>query len=247
MGSAPALELSLLDGFELRVGDASVHVAPGSQRLLAFVAVSEGSATRDRVFATLWPESDRQRATGNLRSVLWRLPKPVRGAVAAGPAAIRLDPEVQCDVVGFIGLARQLIRGVVPERVDLHSLNHDLLPTWYDDWVLLERERLRQLRMHALESLAATLSASGRFGEAIDAALLAVAAEPLRESAHRRLVEVHLAEGNQSEAIRHYEQYRQLLADELGVEPSPALRQLAYEPGPDHRGRRERDRDVTGG
>ena len=231
MGRAPALALSLLDGFELRVGDTSIPLAPGSQRLLAFVAVREGRASKEAVFATLWPESDRRRASGNLRSVLWRLPEHVRDAVEVGPSDVRLDPQVGCDVRAFVGLARRLIRGSLPgDTVDLRTLHHDLLPTWYDDWVLLERERLRQLRMHALESLAAALSDCGRFGEAIDAALLAVAAEPLRESAHRRLVEAHVAEGNRSEAIRHFEHYRELLADELGVEPSPGLRQLAYEP-----------------
>jgi DNA-binding SARP family transcriptional activator len=63
----------------------------------------------------------------------------------------------------------------------------------------------------------------GRFGEAVDAALLAVSAEPLRESAQRALIEAHVAEGNLAEAHRTYIFYRNLVRRELGVEPSSDL------------------------
>jgi DNA-binding SARP family transcriptional activator len=92
--------------------------------------------------------------------------------------------------------------------------------------VLLERERFHQLRLHALEALCDRLTTAGRYGEAIDAGLAAVTAEPLRESAHRVLIKAHLAEGNQGEADRQYQLCRRLLRDELGVDPSNALRAL---------------------
>jgi DNA-binding SARP family transcriptional activator len=66
-----------------------------------------------------------------------------------------------------------------------------LFPGWYDDWVLLERERLRRLRLHALEVLADKLVREGRYGEAVQATYAAVRTEPLRESAHRAVVRVH--------------------------------------------------------
>ena len=57
--------------------------------------------------------------------------------------------------------------------LDLAALKGEILPDWYDDWLLLERERIRQLRLHALEAIRCTrLTAAGRFGEAIEAALL---------------------------------------------------------------------------
>ncbi len=102
----------------------------------------------------------------------------------------------------------------------------ELLPGWYDDWVLLERERLRQLRLHALEAAAGRLAAAGRYGEAIEAAGAAMATEPLRESAHRALVRVHLAEGNLTEAVASYRAFRTLLADELGVKPTAQMNAL---------------------
>ena len=91
---------------------------------------------------------------------------------------------------------------------------------------MLERERLRQLRIHALEALSVRLRDQGRFAEAIDAALSAVAAEPLRESAQITLIESYLAEGNVSEAARQSESYRVLLDVELGLEPSARVQAL---------------------
>jgi DNA-binding SARP family transcriptional activator len=99
----------------------------------------------------------------------------------------------------------------------------DLLPGWYDDWALIERERLRQRTLHALEALSKHLSRAGRFADAVEAAILAVTAEPLRESAQRVLIEAHLAEGNLVEARRGYQAYRDLVNRELGVEPSKGL------------------------
>ncbi|MFI9584740.1 BTAD domain-containing putative transcriptional regulator [Streptomyces sp. NPDC052236] len=73
-----------------------------------------------------------------------------------------------------------------------------------DDWALFDRKRLRQSHPHALE-----------------AALQAVRIEPLRESAHRAVVAVHLAENNVVKAVRHFQEFRALLSRELGIEPSP--------------------------
>ena len=98
--------------------------------------------------------------------------------------------------------------------------------------MLVERERFHQLRLHALEASCDRLITAGRCGEAIDAGLAVVAAEPLRESAHRALIRAHLAEGNQGEAHRQYQLCCEILRDELGVEPSNTLRALLSK---DHR------------
>jgi DNA-binding SARP family transcriptional activator len=103
------------------------------------------------------------------------------------------------------------------------------LPDWYDDWLQDEREELRQTRLHTLENLAMRLSASGRHADAIQAALAAIRLEPLRETAHRTLIAIHLAEGNWSEACRQFQRCRRLLSEELGVEPSESMRLLLKE------------------
>ncbi|MFE5770353.1 BTAD domain-containing putative transcriptional regulator [Streptomyces sp. NPDC056485] len=96
----------------------------------------------------------------------------------------------------------------------------ELLAGWDDDWVVLERERLRQLRLHALDALAHGLVREGRHALALETALTSVRTEPLRESAHRAVVAAHLAEGNMQEAVRHYVAFWRLLDEELGVAPS---------------------------
>jgi DNA-binding SARP family transcriptional activator len=103
----------------------------------------------------------------------------------------------------------------------------DLLPGWYDDWVIFERERIRQRLLHALEALSRRLVAEGRCADAVEAAISAVSADPLRESANRVLIEAHLAEGNVVEARRVYERYRDTVRGELGVEPGEQLTRLA--------------------
>ncbi len=113
------------------------------------------------------------------------------------------------------------------------GLCDELLPEWYDDWVLLERERLRQIRLHSLEALCTRLSTLGRHGLAIEAGLAAVRAEPLRESAHRVVIRAHLAEGNASEALRQFAELVNVLSENLGIAPSAATADLvaALRPG----------------
>ncbi|GAA2015096.1 hypothetical protein GCM10009839_07800 [Catenulispora yoronensis] len=102
----------------------------------------------------------------------------------------------------------------------------ELLPGWYEDWVLLERERLRQRFLHSIEDVARRELRAGNFATALEAVLLALRSEPLRESPHRLMLEIHLAEGNYSEAVHTYHAYRILLCRELGVSPSPGMRRL---------------------
>jgi DNA-binding SARP family transcriptional activator len=127
------------------------------------------------------------------------------------------------DIDGLRGLAVSLIdetKAVELTAVDAEILSGELLPGWCDDFVELERERLRQMRLHALEALSGRLLRAGRHAHALDAALKAVAADPLRESAHRAAIQVHLAEGNLGEARRQFTQLAGLLARELGVAPT---------------------------
>jgi DNA-binding SARP family transcriptional activator len=143
--------------------------------------------------------------------------------------ALRLATGVRVDVHELGDWSRRVMDPRISlDEVDLShaGLHGELLPGWYDDWVLLERERLRQERMHALEAVATRLAAARRFAEALQAALAAVRAEPLRESAHRTVVQVHLAEGNLVEAVRAYDAFRVLLEDELGLHPTVQMSRL---------------------
>jgi DNA-binding SARP family transcriptional activator len=88
--------------------------------------------------------------------------------------------------------------------------------------------------LHALEAMAAHLTQKGRWAEAVIAALAAIRAEPLRESAHGALIKVFLAEGNQMEALEGFNRYRTMLMTELGIEPTAQLTSLVSNLGRRH-------------
>jgi DNA-binding SARP family transcriptional activator len=226
--------LHLFGGPFVTVGPRRVTVPEGSKRLLAFVALHGGRVERRYAAGSLWPTGDDLRAAGNLRSSLWRLNRGCVPLIEADKASLGLHPDVVVDVHVIAAWATRLINGrpagadltVLPSGVD----GLDLLPGWYDDWALMERERIRQRLLHALEALSATLLEVGRCREAVEAAMVAVTTEPLRESAQRTLIAAHLAEGNWVEAKRQFAGYRRLANLELGIEPHPSLFQL-MDPG----------------
>jgi DNA-binding SARP family transcriptional activator len=227
---ASTIRLSLLRGFDVQVGHRSVPLCSSAQRLVAFLALLDTPVGRSYVAGMLWPETTTKRANANLRSSLWRTQRSCQHLVAASARHLELAARVVVDIRTARTYARQLIQTstvAADPSLDLRVyLTVDLLPDWYDDWVIIERERYNQLRLHAIEALCRHLTTAGHHAEAIDAGLAAVRAEPLRESAHQVLIRAHLAEGNRWEAVRQYERCRRLLLDELGLEPSPALRAL---------------------
>jgi DNA-binding SARP family transcriptional activator len=230
-----------MGGFAMERGGLPIAVARGAQRLVAYIAIVDRPMTRSHVAGTLWPEVSERRAMGNLRSSLWRLtgafgaPSNSGRAVGTAPcivasgAELTLARNVDVDVHLLSETAHRLIDGstaATSASVDDLVAADDLLPDWSDEWATIERERVRQLRLHALERLCRRLTGAGRYGRAIEVAQAVVASEPLRETAHRELIKVHLAEGNRAEAMRQYDAYGRLIRDELGLEPAFELAEL---------------------
>jgi len=231
--SAAPLRISLLGRFDLVDGaGASIPLANGTQRLLSLLALRDRIVHRASVAGALWPDVSESRAHASLRSALLRVPNAARSVVAVSDAELALAEGVAIDVRDGQALAHRLLDDTAtpPEsdvsRSAISLLSSDLLPGWNDEWVTADAEGWRQLRLHALEALTDRLVGQMRFGDAMTAAMAAVKAEPLRESAHAALIRVHLAESNQSEALRQFERYQQLLRSELGIEPTPRLREL---------------------
>jgi SARP family transcriptional regulator, regulator of embCAB operon len=224
--------VEVLGGFRLLDGGVPADQSSGSERILALLALRGRMVKRAEVAGNLWPEVTQEQALTCLRSAICRLRGAGRRAVQARGSEIGLADGVSTDLGEMRAVACQFLDPLLvpPERaVDsttVSQLSSELLPGWYDDWVVSEAEEWRQLRLHALEAMAGLLSSAGRFGMAALAAVAAIKADPLRESAFASLIRVHLAEHNQSEAIRQFRSYESLLAAELGLTPSGALRNL---------------------
>jgi DNA-binding SARP family transcriptional activator len=220
--------VALLGGFECRYGDESVPLSPCTQRLVAFLALQERPLQRVHVAGTLWIDSTEDHANASLRTALWRVQSLTPALVDRTSTHLALAGEIPVDAREIAALAHRVLAGghLGPEDVSHLAGAKVLLPDWYDDWVVIERERLRQLCLHALEHLSAAARAQGRFAQATQAGLAAVALEPLRESAHRAVIEAHLAEDNASEALHHYRLFERLLDSKLGLQPSPGLQEL---------------------
>lgn len=227
-GHPDAMRLRLLGGWTLDGLGERAPVPLTVRRVLAYLAL-RGPSSRRELAADIWPDATDSHAHGSLRTALWR-------ARALHPCLLTCDGEsaelgsgIAVDVTELLEDVRGLQHGRVSDRlraVPRSLCAGELVPGWYDEWLLLERERVRQLRLHALEGVAVALAGEGAYALAMEAAVAAVRAEPLRESAHRALVTVHLCEGNRSEALRHYRSFCDLLDRELGVRPSALLDDL---------------------
>lgn len=225
-------KLTLLGGFQLSVGD-SFSVPLGAQRLLAMLALEEGEVDRARATERLWPDSCRSRAAANLRSALWRGKRAGDTTLidCAGPR-LRLASPIRVDLHELLRRVRQIVGpspytvGIPGHQEIINGLSRELLPTWSDHWLLPERDRWDQVRLHALETLAQHFMKSEDYLTALEAAFTAISIEPIRESAHRVVLKIHIAEGNSASALKHYQRYRGLLQRELGISPSRQMDEL---------------------
>ena len=196
-GLRPADQVSLrvLGRFELHVDGRRHEVPWQAQRVLGYLAVGGVAQPRATVAGALWGDVSQRRAQANLRNAVWRVRQLSDRVLAGGRDVIALDGRVALDLRDAQRRAQTLLGDddTAADVAGIDLLDDDLLPAWDEPWLLIERERQRQLRMHALERLSASLLRAERYPQAITAALAAVRAEPLRESSQRALIAAHLA------------------------------------------------------
>jgi DNA-binding SARP family transcriptional activator len=221
------IDITVLGGFSVTIDG---HVVPGlpvgSQRLLVFLALHDRTVSRSSIATSMWPDVSSERAGVSLRSALARLDGLGREAIVAASASLSLTDTVNVDYVEAQALAHRLLDSDTPifdsdlAASAIATLSRELLPDWYDEWILAESDDWRHLRASAVEALAVRLLKAGRFAEAEGAARAAMRVDPLRETPHSTLIRIHLADGNQSEAIRVFDAYRAALRDALDLEPT---------------------------
>ncbi len=229
---APAAALSwrlrLMGGFEL-IGDAGpVYLSAPLQTFLALLALRR--LTRSHAAYLLWPEADDRHGQARLRTSIWRVRRACPTVLVASGETLSLSRRLSVDVHELADCVSAGRFRVDRPDFDVES-NWELLPGWEQEWVLDERERCRQLCLHAQELQARRMMRDGNYANALDVALSVVSSAPLRDSAHRLVIEIHLAESNMDEALRAYTRYQRLLHTELGLDPSPVIQQLLADRG----------------
>ena len=220
--------LRLLTEFQLLIDGKPITLPHSVERVLAFLGLSQAPVGRTYLAHNLWPDVTDSRANGDLRSALWRL-RRLTSIIREENRRLRLAPEVHLDIVEMAHLTESLMRAPCPPTLDrLPELvrANTILPGWDEEWLILERERYHLMRLRALERSAEVLLTAHDYTSALAAALALVDTEPYRETAHRLVIQVHIAEGNNAQAVRAYQTYRSLVTDELGVPPSSKMNSL---------------------
>ncbi|OLT01068.1 hypothetical protein BJF90_33400 [Pseudonocardia sp. CNS-004] len=228
---APAHRVTVLGSFTLVSHGTAVPLGVDSRRLVAYLALHPRPQEHAALAADLWPGVPAAAAQRLLTEAATGvgLPELFTDGDIAGPLSLAAD--VQVDLADALGLVRALPEIPAVDSPDIGLLSADILPGWTAAWIVVERERFRQLRLHAVEERSLRLSAAGRHSAAVALAEMAVQAAPSRESARRALIEAHLAQGNIAAAVAEYDAYEELLRSSLGGPTSNGLDAL-FPPSP---------------
>jgi DNA-binding SARP family transcriptional activator len=231
----PNVEIRLLDGFEVRLDGQPVNGFESQKvrGLLAYLVMPRGVPQgRERLAALFWPEHEPSSARSSLRQALYNLRATLSPTqpIASNHHMVTFsgDFDVRVDAEDFEAALR---RGMEEDAAHLLSqairLYHgDFLNgcpvragAELEDWITEQRERLREGAIQALRTLIAHHRERGDHRLAIQHAQRLLALDPLAEEAHRQLISLYSLSGRRGRALSQYEDLRNLLEKELGIEP----------------------------
>lgn len=235
----PHNSLQLLGAFRLVQYDEPIALGQSRlEELITRLAIQPGTPiTRTRIGYDFWPDTGDKQARANVRNLLYKLKQAwpdVATAIAVAPTAVtwRADGPIAVDVQRFSILSDQAAACPdAAERIRLLTAaaqlyRGDLLPDCYAEWVLAERERLRDEYAALLDQLVTALLKQRHYEEALAQAKAHLRFDALREETYRQLMQIYAALGDRAAALRVYHACASTLQHELGVEPSPATEQL---------------------
>jgi DNA-binding SARP family transcriptional activator/DNA-binding transcriptional ArsR family regulator len=193
--------------------------------------------TRDLLAGTFWPDLADAVARRRLSQALWQIRKALNPhpVLLTEGDMVQINPDLPLwlDTEEF---ARHRAEGASGESsviehyaLCLEYYQGDFLAGYYDDWLFPERERLREQFLEVLGRLVVGCKRQGDYATALAHARRLAAEDPLREEAHREVMRLCHLLGRGVEAVQQFETCRQVLAEELGVEPSPETTNLAQE------------------
>ncbi len=227
---AEHLHLELLGGLRIRRGEQIVtgFVSGKALALMCYLGVTGRPQFRGALAALLWSELPEAAARMNLRHVLANLRQITGEHLLITRESVALDAS---SVVVDVDVFESALRGAAPGDVErlraavslyagdfLNGFSVRDAPVW-DEWVISQRERLRQLALFALHGLVTHHSERAEIGAALDYATRLLQLDPWREEAHRQVMLLLAESGQPGAALAQYETCRRILQDELGVEP----------------------------
>ncbi len=217
--------LQALGAWTVTRAGVEVVLPPRDQRLLALLLI-EGRRPRSVLAARLWPDAPDARASSNLRSAMLDLRRRAPGLVEPVAGTLGLHAAVGSDLTRL----RRLLRGghamgLVEEAGALLRVE-DLMPGWFEDWVVSEREYLHERVLDRIQHVVRGLVEIEAADHALPLVRVAIQLDPMRESAHRALARLHLLSGDRVAAWQVYDGFRRRSVREFGVSPSTRFEEL---------------------
>jgi len=220
------LQVRLLGQFDVQLNGEPVAIpSRPAQSLLAYLMLHAGTAQRrERLAGLLWPDSSESNARGNLRHALWRARKAI-GAdyILTDRVSVTFDTNADYWLDAALldagaELGDVLSTQALIERVSLYE--GELLPGFYEEWVVWERERLRSVFEDRVELLLERLVEEGRWRQAREWAGRWIAQGQVPEPAYRALMVAHSELGDLAGVAATFQRCVEALEEELGVPPS---------------------------
>lgn len=240
-----ALRIYLLGGFHLQYGSTplpSIPTQKGRSLLAYLLAYRDQPHTRDLLAGLFWPDLPDARARRRLSQALWQVRRVLEATASLEPYlqsdadTVRFNTQASywLDVEAFeegirATVSRSDVQALEGLRMAVELYRGDFLAGHYDEWIVVERERLRELYLTSLHRLVRLCKAQGDFEQALGYARQITLHDPLREEAHREVMRLCHHLGRIHEALRQYELCHTVLQEELGVEPTPVTTALYRE------------------
>lgn len=198
--------------------------------VLAYLAL-EGPTSRSKLAGLLWPGVAERPARNNLVQTLRRLKKTTELDLVVGDDSLKLSEVLEVDIATLNVLAfRNKYDELLNVTGELLPYDYDDLPQ-FSDWLLLEREKLSNLRREALTSLIKQNEKESNYEAALKHAHALLQLDKVDEETYRLTMRLHYLTGNRAEAMKVFERCKTVLQNELGVEPSLETHKLAADIG----------------
>ncbi len=201
------------------------------ESLLAYLVLRPEEHTREQLAALFWGDVSDTQARASLRNALAILRRQLgEELLLTDRDTVQLNPAfpLWVDALDFQVQATQFLSAPSPDpsAVDIELYTGDLLMDFYDNWVLADRERYRDLYLDTLLRRVEEMRSRSEYERAIEFAHKVLASDAANERAHQHLMFCYVALGDRSAALRQYEACQRALREELAVEPSPATKAL---------------------